>query len=348
MKLDQLTGLRYFAALLVFLSHLQWKGSPDFFVKVFEQGYVGVSFFFMLSGFVLSYSYGKKIVDQKISQKKYMLLRLARLTPLHFATAAPFVFLSIYKSDFNFLKTGLNLMYLQSWVPSSSFYFSLNAPSWSLSDEMFFYFCFFSLAFCSSKRLMTICFVLLAIVFAFAGLFSLYLSGAKIYGSQTLAHWLFYIFPGFRLVEFLVGMLFYRLWNTGFRLNSRLIIPSYILLVGAMYFAESVPEAFRYSMYYLPIIGLFFYAHLNQSGVVVRFYSTKPLVLLGNASFAFYLIHQPLIPYVNKAIGSFDLSNGLFFLIAMVFISTISIFVYLLYERKMEFYLKSVVSKAVH
>ena len=55
-KLDQLTGLRYFAALLVFFSHLELDGSHDFLRDVFNSGYVGVSFFFLLSGFVLSYS----------------------------------------------------------------------------------------------------------------------------------------------------------------------------------------------------------------------------------------------------------------------------------------------------
>lgn len=83
-KLDQLTGLRYFAALLVFLSHINWDGYSEHIQILFESGYVGVSFFFLLSGFVLSYSYGEKIQNHSLSFIKYALLRLARLTPLHF------------------------------------------------------------------------------------------------------------------------------------------------------------------------------------------------------------------------------------------------------------------------
>ena len=56
LRLDQLTGLRYFAALLVFVSHLNWDNSSDLIKTIFGSGYIGVSFFFVLSGFVLSYS----------------------------------------------------------------------------------------------------------------------------------------------------------------------------------------------------------------------------------------------------------------------------------------------------
>ena len=153
-KLNQLTGLRYFAALLVFFSHLELDGSHELLRDVFNSGYVGVSFFFLLSGFVLSYSYSEMILNHNITFLKYVLLRLARLTPLHFLMAALFIFYSIYKSNFIFIKAILNLSYLQSWVPSSTYYFSLNALSWSLSNEVFFYICFFSLVFLEQKKLL--------------------------------------------------------------------------------------------------------------------------------------------------------------------------------------------------
>ncbi|MBF0440186.1 MAG: acyltransferase, partial [Magnetococcales bacterium] len=163
-RLDQLTGLRYFAALLVFCSHLQWKGSSEVLIKVFESGYAGVSFFFLLSGFVLSFSYAEKISSRSLGLIRYMLLRFARLTPLHFLTAAPFVVMGIYNSNLDMTNTVLNILLLQSWIPESSYYFSLNAPSWSLSNEIFFYLCFFPLILILSRHLLWIACILFSVI----------------------------------------------------------------------------------------------------------------------------------------------------------------------------------------
>ena len=95
-KIEQLTGLRSFAAMLVFLSHSSWDGTSLHLAKIFESGYVGVSFFFLLSGFVLSYSYKERVLNHSLSYLKYSLLRLARLSPLHLLTAFPFVLYAIY------------------------------------------------------------------------------------------------------------------------------------------------------------------------------------------------------------------------------------------------------------
>lgn len=344
-KLDQLTGLRYFAALLVFLSHSNWDGSNLHLAKIFESGFVGVSFFFLLSGFVLSYSYKEKIVDRSLGFFKYALLRLARLSPLHFLTALPFVLFAVYKSDLNLPKLFLNIFYLQSWVPSSTYYFSFNAPSWSLSNEMFFYICFFPLVFIRSGNLLRIfVFLLLTIVFS-AFVAQIFYPEQKFFGGNTFAHWLFYIFPIFRLLEFLAGMLLFKLWESRFRLSDWMILPSYILLFASMYFAKEVPESFRMSLFFLPFIVLFFYSHLSDSGFIVRLFSTRIMVLLGNASFAFYLIHLPLIGIFRRITASLELSNLSFVIFSCVAISLLSIATYVIYERKAESYLKRLISE---
>lgn len=347
LKLEQLTGLRYFAAMLVFLSHLSWDGTSLHLAKIFESGYVGVSFFFLLSGFVLSYSYKEKIFNHSLSFIKYALLRLARLSPLHFLTALPFVLYAIYKSDLNFFKLALNIFYLQSWIPSSTYYFSFNAPSWSLSNEMFFYICFFPLVFFRARHLFKILILLLLVIVSSAFLVEIFFPERKVFGGNTLAHWLFYIFPGFRLLEFITGMLLFKLWEVRFRLPSWLIFPSYILLLVSMYFAKEVPEPFRMSLFFLPFITLFFYTHLSGSGLFVRFFSTRIMVLLGNASFAFYLIYQPLIGVLKRILGKFELSNFSFFVFSCVVISLLSIATYVLYERKAESYLKSLINEKI-
>jgi peptidoglycan/LPS O-acetylase OafA/YrhL len=342
-KLDQLTGLRYFAALLVFLSHSTWEGSSLHLANIYESGYVGVSFFFLLSGFVISYSYKEKILDHSLGFVKYALMRLARLYPLYLLTTLPFVLYSLYKFDFSLLKLLLNFLYLQSWVPSSTYYFSFNAPSWSLSNEMFFYICFFPLVFVKTRNLLKIFLILLLTIVLCAFFVDFCCSEQKFFGRNTFAHWLFYIFPAFRLLEFVVGMLLFKLWESHFRIPSWMILPSYVLLIASMYFANEVPESFRMSLFFLPFIVLFFYSHLADSGLIIRFFSTKIMVLLGNASFAFYLIHQELIVIFKRILVKFDLSNFSFFVFSFFAISLLSIVTYVLYELKVESYLKRLI-----
>lgn len=342
-KLDQLTGLRYFAALLVFLSHFKWKELNNGLSKVFNSGYVGVSFFFVLSGFVLSYSYGDKISNHFLSAKKYFLLRLARLTPLHLLTALPFIIYEIYKSDFHILKILINILFLQSWIPNSSYYFSLNAPSWSLSNEMFFYALFFTLIFLSTKKLIKTLIILLATIVFSASVVEFLFSDTYLWGENSISHWLFYIFPIFRLLEFIIGMLLFKVWQNNHRIPKWMVLPSYFFLFLSMYFADYIPVSFRMSLFFIPSITLFFFAHLTENTLAYRIFKSKLIVYLGNVSFAFYLIHQPMLDIIMRLTNKYTLTNASYFLVSLISISIMAIFIYESYERKVEFFLKNII-----
>ncbi|WP_073015178.1 acyltransferase family protein [Roseibium suaedae] len=349
-RLEQLTGLRFFAALLVFGVHFRWDTSGDFVKSIAEQGYVGVSFFFILSGFVLTQSYKSRILTGATSFRTYFLLRIARLSPLHFLTGLPFLYFSImqveaiYSEEFSILKTALNLTYLQSWVPVSSIYFSLNAPSWSLSDEMFFYLSFFFLVAFSPRKLLAITAGLAVVVFVSAFLVLVFLGDTILAGKYPFSHWLFYVFPGFRILEFLVGMVLHDLWKRGIRLPGSVIPFTYVLLFLAMWLAPDIPAPFRYSLFYLPVITLFFYAHLTEGTALTHVFATRPLVLLGNASFAFYLVHQPSLHLLNLFLRPSIPSDIIFFPISLCITTAFSVFLYRIYEMPAERLLKSLIN----
>jgi peptidoglycan/LPS O-acetylase OafA/YrhL len=65
-----LTSLRFLFALCVFLSHYTINGSP-----VFYEGYIGVEFFFILSGFIISYKYAERIKNSAVSIKEFLVFR---------------------------------------------------------------------------------------------------------------------------------------------------------------------------------------------------------------------------------------------------------------------------------
>jgi peptidoglycan/LPS O-acetylase OafA/YrhL len=138
-KLDALTGIRFVAAALVVVHHLAGFGG---FNSSLESGVSlgdgAVSMFFELSGFVLFYAY-----DGIIDVRRYAVARFARIYPLHITCIGLIlIFVNPYSGLANRLILLDNALLLQSYVPVSNLFFSVNSPSWSISTEAFFYLCF--------------------------------------------------------------------------------------------------------------------------------------------------------------------------------------------------------------
>ena len=115
-----LQSLRFVFAVVIFLHHL----------GVLEAGgSCGVSFFLVLSGFVMAKGYGGKVSASGFSFRHYMEKRLVRLYPLHLVCLllAMVVHGVLYQADVWGLWLLPNLALLQAWIPSASVYFSGNA-----------------------------------------------------------------------------------------------------------------------------------------------------------------------------------------------------------------------------
>ena len=109
-----------------------------------------------------------------------------------------------------------------------------------------------------------------------------------------------------------------------------------------MYFASKIPDEFRRSLYFLPVISFFLYSHLAGEGLVGKIYGSKLLLLLGNASYSFYLIHQRLIIDIGRLLSPLNLNDYQFFVVSLMLISLLSIATYLTYEKWAEKKLKSI------
>ena len=317
-RLEQLTSLRFFAALAVLSSHL-WPLAEEPNVlqplaqSLFHEGYAGVSFFFMLSGFILAHTYQGKLVSGAISRGKYLALRLARIAPLHWLMALPFAVAALVTGGVATLPASLvNLALLHSWVPNSHWYFNLVGPSWSLSDEAFFYSCFAFLAFLPLRRLVWFAAALLLADMAMVAALIATGHGAISQGEGlTLTHWLTYILPVTRLLDFVAGMLLYRLPRpvVGRGAGTLVELGAVALVLGAMAGFQSlgVAEAVRMQLAYLPFMALVIWAFACGNGVLARGMGrSRFLVLLGDASFALYLIHLPLIRWLVPANDALD------------------------------------------
>src|SRR5215469_17881949 len=148
LRLPAVTALRFFAAFHVALFHMNEMGaitSPHWLKTFAGIGYVGVSFFFVLSGFILVYTYA----GRNIGLGEFYQTRFARIYPAYLFSLVltfPFFYFGALKMHVPFFyfaerhftwASALVLLLLQSWVPQAAL--SWNAVAWSLSVEAFFY-----------------------------------------------------------------------------------------------------------------------------------------------------------------------------------------------------------------
>lgn len=313
-RLPALTSLRFFAAFHVVTFHLlamQVFLGPAWFQKLSSVGYVGVSFFFVLSGFILVYTYA----GRPLNLASFWRARFARIYPAYafsLLITAPFFFFAVAKLDIPFLawsKThlklaiGLVLGLLQAWVPSAAL--SWNAVAWSLSVEAFFYLLFPFLLVLFLGRSWPQLFVIAAA----SWLASLTLSiGYVVRNPDHLvvidsnvfaAFWLnaLKFSPLARLPEFLLGMACGFLFLHS-RRDNRLALPLVLLgLVGCVVgisFSGSIPYPVMHTALLAPAFAAIVY------GFALRprwgtFMDNRLLVLAGDASYSLYLLHSMII-----------------------------------------------------
>jgi peptidoglycan/LPS O-acetylase OafA/YrhL len=143
-RLDPLTGARWWAAFFVFFYHmLVFAPLPGVAAQILGQGFLGVTFFFVLSGFVLTWS-----ASNAVSLSTFYWRRFARIWPVHVAAlllAVP-VFYTVFTDSapewvkpFDVAALLLTLVLLQAWFRDPSILFAGNPASWTLSCEAFFY-----------------------------------------------------------------------------------------------------------------------------------------------------------------------------------------------------------------
>jgi len=141
-RLNALTGLRCFAAINVVLFHFsnpQWFGV---FAPVVDAGFISVSYFILLSGFVLGYNYNERARNGELDRRRFWEARFTRIYPIYL--------LSLLLSWGELAKeygshthamfwTGVVLtpFLLQGWIPATATF--LNTPAWTMSAEAFYY-----------------------------------------------------------------------------------------------------------------------------------------------------------------------------------------------------------------
>ena len=340
-RFDALTGFRCLAACLVFLYHNRkyWRDAvhPEL-MRLLNEFHIGVSLFFVLSGFLIAYTYAEQPLKSAKNYAKYFSIRFVRIMPLYWLT------LTAYYLDPAFGKMQF------SWLTYSLFHgfsdqHNLDAISqaWSLNIEMTFYALAPLLCMLQKKHLL---YLLSFLALLFIGTWSVGYYWHQMNGNP--GRWLYPLnfvingtFAG-RCLEFVAGMILancIRNDKTAFIKKFRfktiigfagIFITTYC--IGLFQPSASAQGSDQIGGMILQLLVLPVFVAIALTGLIYeknwlqKFFSSPVLVLLGNASFAFYLIH---ISYVNIKVKQWFLLPDRNFIVLWL----IAIILYLAVEK---------------
>ncbi|WP_280476173.1 acyltransferase family protein [Nocardia asiatica] len=321
-RLPSLTGLRFFAAFSVFIFHVMLPNSPippykpvnlfadpdlayNAAVVVGKAGFLGVSFFFILSGFVLTWSW-------KPGQSKLQFIRrrMVKIFPNHLTlwVASMVLFAAAITSWKAWLP---NIFLIHAWFPQNYINAGVNTPSWTLSCELLFYVLFPFLIpavlridvkylwYGAAAMVAGMCLIVLLTVFVVPSS-----EKSELTPIPVLQLWFGYLFPPSRLFEFFLGVFVARivmegrwiripLWAAVAGVGVGYLVATYTPFYIGFVLATAVPLAL--------LIGSAAKSDLDESS---RFLSSRLAVWLGEISFAFYICQGVTVFYVRRLMGA--------------------------------------------
>lgn len=293
--LGSLTGLRGIAALVVFLYHLRnmqyfGGGTQTALSVVFGAGASAVSLFFILSGFVLAFSYRPQRV------REFYRRRFARIYPLHLVGVAlalwvgAIMFPAIRTSDPLALVS--NVLLVNPW--RADWWQAGNPVAWSLACEAFFYLCFPVLIRLIAGRSRRVTAAILVLSIAAA-----WIVPAAI--TALVPHISAYSFPPARLAEFVAGIAAALLVRDhGWRIAR--LAPAVLTALGGYASASLLGETpfgagSATCVGFVLLIVALAGADIERRATGL---SSRVMQKLGAASFAFYIVHLLILQSVMR------------------------------------------------
>ncbi|NBD09836.1 acyltransferase family protein [Corallococcus silvisoli] len=356
--LDALTGLRFLAAAHVVayhVYHLVFSGTeaPPGLHGLLDSGYVGVSFFFVLSGFILGYNYLERPPDTREARKAFWVARFARVYPVYalgLAVAAP-AFLKGLRDAWladpsEAWRQGEALvlapLLLQSWMPWTAL--AWNGAGWSLAVEALFYATFPFLAGRLGRWGTRGLVVGMGVAYLAAlGLPALYIlvdpdHTGGVASAYNSGPWMLALRfnPLARLPEFVLGILAGRFFllraEEAPRARPWVLTALGGAVLAALVGSTSLPFPLLHNGLLAPVFAALIVLLPRSQGPVARLLASRPLRLLGEASYALYILHMPVMFAWKSVLKRLGASPTSAWAVSALAVGTVSLSV-LAYER---------------
>ena len=326
--------LRFLCALTVAIYHwgisfeLMNMETNDTFSNLlnvlYEYGDKAVPVFFVISGLVFANVYLTKEKNETLHN--FSIKRFARLYPLHLLTLFSIFFIQtlfykiygkyelyILNDIYHFF---LNIFFLLGFNFEQGR--SFNSPVWTVGQEIFIYFLFFSLIFQIKKYKMKIIFVIY--------LFFLFVDKSKIAEIEFIKNFIYLTY----FVDFV------RLFFSGvfiFLIIKKFNHPKLLLLISFLLFAVSFVGSFKLHLFCFSLVLLF--VILDNFNYKFR----EIFTFLGSLTYSIYLLHTftfLLFLFLFKSMDKVNLFySELTFIIYLVFTILLSIISFYFFESKM-------------
>jgi peptidoglycan/LPS O-acetylase OafA/YrhL len=342
-RLDPLTSLRFFAAAMIVAHHgVAWGIGPQWPGRfALAQG---VSFFFILSGFVLAYNYPR--LPDGPSVREFYVARIARIWPTHIATGILYLVLLSSVSyftlpaDWRLAITVAYVTLLHAWIPVWESVTAYNTVSWSISTEFFFYL-FFPLLVANWsatwRRKLLLTFGIAVAMWLIADF-----AAPRSKAPEMMRGMLAYLHPLPRIFEFTLGIAlchWYRSHGTGLakrftvRAATAIELASVAAVVVGAWLSMQLATSQAVGRALSPTgalvlktagLGVLFYGFAIfvfavGAGWISRLLRARPLVFLGEISFALYMVHTLFLLYRKQAPSLFaDMPSGLVYVLYWV------------------------------
>lgn len=347
-SLPVLTTLRFFAAASVVAYHWDWHNLAKYpFVQgLTSAGPEAVLFFFVLSGFILTYVYlePQSHNSLSVSTKEFWKARFARIAPVYYVGLVISLPILLYSVIVAHIASGKDLilcamtapLFLQAWCPSIAGLW--NPPGWTLSVECFFYLSF-PYIWIVAKRL--------SVAVLFVGSY-LFVVSDTVFGPHILhaAGYNDHIFlPILHLPSFLFGISLGVLYLRSAKISPGLMAAAFGVTAVTIVVGFAVRNTLAWWLFSEPVLialfGILIYSG-GQAGRALSLLANPVFSLFGEASYAMYILHRPIVNYWNlatkKLVGnaySTDLMTCCSFVVCFCFILTISVLSYSTFEKPM-------------
>ena len=308
LMITSLQALRFIFALFILSEHYPLDINHPHLIE--GAGAMGVSFFLILSGFVMSIGYEGRAQAKSFSWSTFMLRRLIRLWPLHLLCLGAWIILAYaaWGSSAIYPLPLLGNALLLQWLPID--HIEGNLVAWCVSTLVVFYAVYPLLA-----RLKTIQLILLTLLIHITlRLFADTVTGIEI-------RWYWYVFPGSRIQDFLIGILCYRSYKHitkqyGEKCLSQLSIgyrwlielfPIALCAWGLITLRANYTHLGSVTHFYLPCYLMILVFALSSTypnkASIANLISRPWLIYLGEISFSFYMIHNLVILSVKQILS---------------------------------------------